>query len=61
MATEEEIRAAMAQFKADNDHVDWDKYEVFCIVNSETQEVERMSYAEKHRIMQYTGTPEVGR
>ena len=61
MATEEEIRASMAQFKVDNDHVDWGKYEVYCVVNTETEQVERMGYAEKHRIMQIGGTPEVGR
>lgn len=61
MPTEAEIRAEMAQFKADNDHVDWTKYEVYCIVDQETGEVQRMGYAEPDRIMRNFGTPEVGR
>ena len=61
MPTESEIRAEMAQFKADNPDVDWTKYEVYCIVNQQTGKVERMGYAEPDRIMQTFGTPEVGR
>lgn len=61
MPTEAEVRAEMQQFKDDNPNVDWTKYEVYCIVNQETGEVERMGYAEAHRIMQIVGTPEVGR
>ena len=61
MPTEAEIRAAMQQFKNDNPDVDWTIYEVYCIVNQQTGAVERIGYAEPHRIMQIVGTPEVGR
>lgn len=61
VATETEVREMMAQFKVDNPDVDWAKYEVYAVVNTETEKVERMGYAEKHRIMQIGGTPEVGR
>lgn len=61
MKTEAQIREDMAQFKLDNPDVDWDKYEVYAVQDMETGEVERMGYAEKHRIMQINGTPEVGR
>jgi hypothetical protein len=59
--TEDEIREAMTQFKVDNPDVDWDKYEVYAVQEAETGKLERIGYAERHRIMQIGGTPEVGR
>lgn len=61
MPTEVEIRAEMDQFKDDNPDIDWTIYEVYCIVNQQTGDVERIGYAEPHRIMGAVGTPEVGR
>lgn len=59
--TETEIRAAMDQYKIDNPDVDWDLFEVYAVVETETQKLERIGYARKDKIMQIVGTPEVNR
>jgi hypothetical protein len=50
MATIEEVREQLKQFKADNPHVDWEHNEPYAITDANTGEVERMSYMSKKRI-----------
>lgn len=49
---QKKIMAALAQFKIDNPHVDWDVYEAYAIQNNETGKVERLSWIRKDRLAQ---------
>lgn len=57
--TEDEVRAVMAQYKTDNPKIDWDKMEVYAIVNEETGEVDRIGAVERSRILGLSGGVDV--
>lgn len=53
--TDDEIRAAMAQYKIDNPKIDWNTLEVYAIVDEETKEIVRIGAADTARIMGFSG------
>lgn len=49
--TEDEIREIMKQHKVDHPEIDWEVHDVYAVVETETQKLERIGIIRKDRLL----------